>query len=272
MRLSRCDDKPRLTYMIALLLLAIMALWASRANAQSTDTYNAGFMLQSGATYIYTPQAINNARVGIAVNGAPTTAQLLIQGCMATLPQTQGTVTAASVAVCDNVEIWQSTANGTLPLAGLYDYYLFTATFTGGTAPNFNVKVTSSIDEAWSTQVMFSPTQLGITSQSILATSYSTYGPIISMANVRALAGTAVCTAVGVKLYADYYAEDFATQTSTVNNIIPTSTSATFGWFQTANASNQFGSTAVNPVPIPAAAVRFYLDNTTDLRSPAACT
>lgn len=143
--MSRCDDRPRLTYL--LVLLAIMALWATQAHAQAAYNMDrdSGKITTSGGTWTHTNRIGSlNITFEVLINGSPTSSTVTIQGCgrgnLASYGSTNGlNGLQANSATCDVLDTYTANVSANRKITGLYDSYIVTATWSGGTSPTVQV-------------------------------------------------------------------------------------------------------------------------------------
>jgi hypothetical protein len=147
MRVTRCEERPRLTYLLLLVLLAILALWATHANAQGAYNMDrdSGKIITSGGTWTHTNRIGSlNITFELLINGSPTSSTITIQGCGRGNQSAYGSSNglnglAAVSATCDTLDTFTANINANRKITGLYDYFLVTATWSGGASQSVQV-------------------------------------------------------------------------------------------------------------------------------------
>jgi hypothetical protein len=136
-----------LTYLLVLVLLAIMALWATQAHAQAAYNMDrdSGKITTSGGTWTHTNRIGSlNITFEVLINGSPTSSTVTIQGCgrgnLASYGSTNGlNGLQANSATCDVLDTYTANVSANRKITGLYDSYIVTATWSGGTSPTVQV-------------------------------------------------------------------------------------------------------------------------------------
>jgi len=289
----------RVMKLLSLMLLGVMALWALSivpAPAFGQAAYNvdsdSGKITSSGSTWThYNVKGELNLTFELLINGSPTSSTITIQGCgrgnSAAYGQTVGVNgLAANNPTCDTLDTYTGNANSNRKLTGLYNSYVVTATWSGGTSPavqineygtsastpaNSTPPVTPSGATCIGTICSFSPTQLGANAMTLPASSTSANTNIVDMRGVKEMNLIANCTQGPYSVGFVEYAEDGTTSVNGVNAITSVAAAVTTEvWIGSESSISAIAGTVSNAVKLPQRAMAFNFVNSS--ATPGTCT
>jgi hypothetical protein len=142
----------RITYRLGLgilLLVALLMLWANDAHAQAAYNMDrdSGKILTSGGTFTHNNRLGSlNLTFELLLNGSPTSSTVTIQGCgrgnLAAYGSSNGlNGLPTNSPVCDLLDTYSGNASANRKITGLYDAYVVTGTWSGGTSPTLQVNI-----------------------------------------------------------------------------------------------------------------------------------